>query len=92
MQYVYEMKCVVLPLYPCCIDVIMCIFTICHTILLHDYTHSFRHPMFFKIVKLSSHMPLSVIFAIINLCIYLRGAPCANLENKTLLCLIVKKF
>jgi hypothetical protein len=76
------MKCVVVPLYPCCIDAILCIFTICHTILSHNYTYSFRHPMFYKIVHLSSHMPLSVIFAIINLCIYLGGAPCTNLEKQ----------
>jgi hypothetical protein len=88
--YIYEMKCVVVHLYPCCIDLILCIFTICHTILSHDYTHSFRHSTFCKIIQLSSHMPLSVIFAIINLCIYLGGAPCTNLENKTLLCLIVQ--
>jgi hypothetical protein len=31
-SYVYEMKCVVVPLYACYIDVIMCIFNICHTI------------------------------------------------------------
>jgi hypothetical protein len=86
------MKCVVVALYPCCIDVILCIFTICHTILSHDYTHSLRHPTFYKIVHLSSHMPLSVIFIIINSCIYLGGAPCTNLENKTLLYLIVKKL
>jgi hypothetical protein len=36
-------------------------------------------------------MPLSMIFVIINPCIYLGGAPCTNLENKTLLCLIIKK-
>jgi hypothetical protein len=83
------MKCVVVPLYQCCIDVILCIFTICHTILPHDYTHSFRHPTICKIVQLSSHMLLSVIFTIINLCIYLGGAPCTNLENKTLLCSII---
>jgi hypothetical protein len=82
----------VVPLYPCCIDVILCIFTICHTILSHDYTHSFRHPMFCKIVQLSSHMPLSVIFAMINPCIYLGGTSYTNLENKTLLCLIVEKL
>jgi hypothetical protein len=85
------MKCVVVPLYPCCIDLILCIFIICHTILSHDYTHSFRHTTFCKIVHLSSHMSLSVIFVIINPCIYLVGAPCTNLENKILLCLIVKK-
>jgi hypothetical protein len=44
------------------------------------------------LVELSSHMPLSVIFVIINQCIYLGGAPCINLENKTLLCLIVEKL
>jgi hypothetical protein len=91
MLCVYEMKYVIVHLYPCCIDVIFCIFTICYTILSHDYTHSFRHSMFCKIIQLSSHMPLSVIFAIINPCIYLGGAPYTNLENKTLLCLIVKK-
>jgi hypothetical protein len=48
--YVYEMKCVVVPLYPCYIDVILCIFTICHTILSRDYTLPFRHPTFRKIV------------------------------------------
>jgi hypothetical protein len=41
---------------------------------------------------LSSHMPLSVIFAIINPCIYLGGTPCTNLGNKTQLCLIVEKI
>jgi hypothetical protein len=91
-SYVYEMKCVVVSLYPCYIDIILCIFTIYHTILSHDYTHPFRHPTFYKIVQLSSHMPLSVTFVIINLCIYLGGAPCTNLENKTLLCLIIEKL
>jgi hypothetical protein len=66
--------------------------TICHTIMSHDYTHSFRHPTFCKIVQLSSHIPLSVIFTIINPCIYLGGAPCTNLKNKTLLCLIAEKL
>jgi hypothetical protein len=91
-SYIYEMKCVVVPLYPCYIDVILCIFTIYHTILSHDYTHSFRHPTFYKIVQLSSHMPFSVTFSIINACIYLGGALCTNLENKTLLCLIIEKL
>jgi hypothetical protein len=68
----FEMKCVIVPLYPCCIDVILYIFTICHNILSHDYT-PFRHPTFCKIVHLSSRMPLSVIFIIINPCIYLGG-------------------
>jgi hypothetical protein len=80
------------PLYLCCIDVILCTFTICHTILSHDYTHSFSHPTFCKIVQLSSHMLLSVIFAIINLCTYLGGGHCINLENKTLSYLIVEKL
>jgi hypothetical protein len=79
------------PLYPCYIDVILCIFTIYHTILSHDFTRPFRHSTFYKIIQLSSHMPLSVTFAIINTCIYLGGALCINLENKTLLCLIIKK-
>jgi hypothetical protein len=91
-SYVYEMKCVVVPLYPCYINESLCLFIICHTILSHDYTHPFRHPTFCKIVQLSSHMPLSVIFAIINPCIYLGGAPCTNLENETLLCFIVEKL
>jgi hypothetical protein len=90
-SYVYEMKCVVVHLYPCYIVVILCIFTICHTILSHDYTHPFSHPMFCKIVQLSSEMPFSVTFTIINPWIYLGGAPCTNLENKTLLCLIIEK-
>jgi hypothetical protein len=37
-------------------------------------------------------MPPSVIFAIINPCIYLEGSPSTNLENKTLLCFIVEKL
>jgi hypothetical protein len=60
-SYVYEMKCVVVPLYPCYIDIILCIFTICHTILSHDYTHPFRHPTFSKIVQFCSHKHLSVL-------------------------------
>jgi hypothetical protein len=86
------MECVVVPLYPYCINVILCIFTICHTILPQDYTHSFRHPTFYKIEQLSSHMFLSVIFAIINPCTYLRGAPCIILENKTLSYLIIEQL
>jgi hypothetical protein len=86
------MEYVVVSLYPCCINVILCIFTICHTILSHDYTHSFRHPMFCEIVQLSSLMLLSVIFAIINPCTYLGGAHCMNLKNKTLSYLIVEKL
>jgi hypothetical protein len=66
MQSIYEMECVVVPLHPCYINVILSIFTICHTILSHDCTYSFRHPTFCKIVQLSSHMLLSVILAIIN--------------------------
>jgi hypothetical protein len=91
MYYIYKMECAVVPLYPCCINVILCIFTICHTILSQDNTHSFKHPTFYKIVQLSSHILLSVIFIIINSCTYLGGAPCTNLENKTLSYLIVKK-
>jgi hypothetical protein len=37
-------------------------------------------------------MPLSVIFAIINPCIHLGGAPCTKLKNKTLLYLIIEKL
>jgi hypothetical protein len=37
-------------------------------------------------------MLLSVIFAIINACTYLGGAPYTNLENKTLSYLIVEKL
>jgi hypothetical protein len=84
MQYIYEMKYVIVPLYPCYINVILCIFTICHTTLSHDYTHSFSHPTFCKIVQLNSHMLLSVILAIINPCTYLGVAHCTNLKNKTL--------
>jgi hypothetical protein len=36
--YAYDMKYAVVPWYPCYIDIILCIFTICHTILSHDYT------------------------------------------------------
>jgi hypothetical protein len=61
-SYVYEIKCVVVPL-------ILCIFTICNTILSHDYTYSFRHHTFSKIVQLSSHMLLSVNLVLINPCI-----------------------
>jgi hypothetical protein len=89
---IYVMKCMVVPMYTCCIDVILCIFTIFHTILLHDYTHSFRHLTFYKIIQLSSHMFFSVIFTIINPYIYLGGAPYTNLENKTLSCLIIEKL
>jgi hypothetical protein len=60
-------------LYSCYIDIILCIFTIYHTILSHDYTHPFSHPTFCKIVQLSSHMSLNVIFAIINPHICLGG-------------------
>jgi hypothetical protein len=86
------MKCAVVPLYPCCIDVILYISIICHTILSHNYTHSFSHPTFCKIIHLSSRMSLSVILAIINPCIYLGGAPYTNLKKKTLLCLNVEKL
>jgi hypothetical protein len=48
MHYIYEMECVVVLVYTCCINVILCIFTFCHTILSHDYTHSFRHPTFLQ--------------------------------------------
>jgi hypothetical protein len=48
-SYVYEMRCVVVPLYTCYIVVILYIFTICHTILSHDYAHPFRHPRFIKL-------------------------------------------
>jgi hypothetical protein len=63
----------------------------CYTILPHGYTHSFRHPKFYKIVHLSSHVLLSVNLVLINSCIPLGGALCINLENKTLLCLIDEK-
>jgi hypothetical protein len=68
------MKCVVVSLSPCYIDVNLCIFPICHTILSLDYTHPFRHIMFCKIVQLSSHMILSVISAITNPCIFVGGS------------------
>jgi hypothetical protein len=87
----YEMKCVVVPWYPCYIFVILCIFTICHTILSHDYTQLLRLPKFCKIIQLSSHMPLSLNFMIINSCISLGRAPCTNFKNKSLSCLIVEK-
>jgi hypothetical protein len=37
----------------------------------HDYTYSFSHPTFYKIVQLSSHMLLSVKCVLINPCISL---------------------
>jgi hypothetical protein len=73
-SYVYKIKCVVVPLYQYYIDVILCIYTICHTILSHDYTHPFTNPTFYKIIQLSSRMHLSVIFTIINPYIYLGGS------------------
>jgi hypothetical protein len=51
-----------------------------------------RHPTFYKIIQLSSHMLLSVKFVLINPCIPLGGAPYMNLENKTLVCSIVEKL
>jgi hypothetical protein len=48
-------------------------------------------PRFAKLYNLA-HMLLSVIFAIINPCTDLGGAPCTNLENKTLSYLIVEKL
>jgi hypothetical protein len=90
--YVYVMKGAVVTLCPCYIDVILCIFTIWHIILSLDYTYSFRHPTFWKIVQLNSHMLLSVNLMLVNPCISYGGAACANLENKTLLCLIVEKL
>jgi hypothetical protein len=47
--------------------------------------------MFYKIVQKSSHISLSVNCVLFIPCISLGGAPCTKLENKTLLCLIVKK-
>jgi hypothetical protein len=89
-SYIYEMcGCAFVSMSHCC-NLVHIHFW--HNILLHDYTHPFWHPMFCKIVQLSSHMLLSVIYAIINPCISLGGAPCTNLENKTLLCLIVEKL
>jgi hypothetical protein len=72
--------------------VILCLFIYCYTILPHDYTHSFRHPTFYKIVQLSHHKFLSVKLVLVNPSIPLGGAPCTNLKNKTLLCLIVEKL
>jgi hypothetical protein len=41
--------------------------------LVTDYTHSFSHPTFCKIVQLSSHLLLSVKLMISNPCIPLGG-------------------
>jgi hypothetical protein len=60
------MKGVVVPLCLCHIDVILYIFTICHIILSLDYTYSFRHRTFYKIVQLISHMLLSVNLVLVN--------------------------
>jgi hypothetical protein len=79
---------------PCCSYVVRNLVPIhyCYTILPHDYTYSSRHPTFYKIVHLRSHMHFSVKLVVINPCIPLGGATCINLENKTLLCLIVEKL
>jgi hypothetical protein len=87
-----EMLFVDVPRYSCYLDVILCLFINCYTILSHDYTLLLGTPRFAKLYKLSSHMPISVNFVIINPCISLGGAPCTNLENKTLLCLNVEKL
>jgi hypothetical protein len=61
---------------PCCSYVARNLVPIhyCYTILPHNYTHSFRHPTFCKIVHLSSHMFLSVKLMLINPCIPLGGS------------------
>jgi hypothetical protein len=82
---------VVVPCYSCDVCNLVPIHY-CYTTLSHDYIDSFRHPTFYKIVHLSSHMLLSVKLVLINLCIPLGGAHYTNLKNKTLLCLIVKKL
>jgi hypothetical protein len=50
-----------------------------------------RHPTFCKIVQMSSHMLLSVMFVVPYYMHIFRGACCTNLENKTLVYLIVEK-
>jgi hypothetical protein len=46
---------------------------------------------FTKLYKKSSHIYLSVNHVLFISCISLGGVSCTNLENKALLCLIVKK-
>jgi hypothetical protein len=47
------------------VGVILCVFLLYHYILSLDYTFSFRHPTFCKIVQKISHISLSVNFVLI---------------------------
>jgi hypothetical protein len=53
------------------VGVILCILLLYHYMFSFDYTYSFRHPTFCKIVQKSSHISLSVNFLLINPCISL---------------------
>jgi hypothetical protein len=74
------------------VGVILCVFLLYYYILSLDYTYSFRHSMLCKIVQKRSHILLRVNFVLIQPLHIFRGAPCTNLENNTLLCLIVEKL
>jgi hypothetical protein len=71
------------------VDVILCLFLLYHYILSLDYTYSFRHPTFYKIIQKSSHVLLSANFEPMHI---FRGSSFYKFKNKTLLCLIVKKL
>jgi hypothetical protein len=89
--YVYEMIFVVVPCYSCYVCNLAPIHIV--TLSCHLITHIFLGtPHFAKLYKKSSHISLSVNYVLFIPCISLRGAPCTNLENKTLLCLIVEKL
>jgi hypothetical protein len=66
------------------VGVILCLFILYHYILSHDNTCSFRNFTFCKIVQMSSHMHLSMNCVLVQSMHIFRGAPCTNLENKTL--------
>jgi hypothetical protein len=74
------------------VGVILCVFMLYHYILSLDYTYFVRNLTFCKIVQKCSHKLHSVNFVLIQPIHIFRGAPCTNLENKTLLCLIVEKL
>jgi hypothetical protein len=48
------------------VGVILSVFLLFHYILSLDYTYSFRHPTFCKIIQNNSHIPLSVDFVLIQ--------------------------
>jgi hypothetical protein len=73
---------------------------VCNLLLIHIVTlscHLITHiflgtPHVAKLFKKSSHISLSVNCVLFIPCLSLGGATCTNLENKTLLCLIIEKL